>query len=67
MDSDYFFNEQNNFTLCVICKENVAILIQYNTPTNVDTKYVSTFYNVVKHGIYVTKVLIFFNIIPIFT
>lgn len=66
MDNDYFFIEQNNSTLCIICKENVAVLIQYNIPTNVDTKYVSTFYNM-KHGIYATKVLSFFNIIPIFT
>jgi len=66
MDNDYFFIEQNNFILCVICKENVAALIQYNISTNVDTKNVSIFYNM-KHGIYVTKLLIFFNMIPIFT
>jgi len=24
-NNDYFFIEQNNFALCVICKENVAV------------------------------------------
>lgn len=40
---EYFFIEQNYFALCVICKEEVAVLKEYNIRRHFVTEHASTY------------------------
>lgn len=42
-NNDYFFIEQNNVALCVICKEKVAVLKEYNIGRHYKSKHASTY------------------------
>lgn len=40
---EYFFIQQNNFALCIICKEKVDVLKKYNIRRHFITKHASTY------------------------